>query len=174
MTKNEIIQNLRTENRELFHHTINKIKENGDLDIIPLLFDFIEETQNYESERAIVRLLSDIKQSRFKPVLMERLQNNISPKLRVALLEVVWESDIDFSEYIKFFTELIISGDFKIAVEAHTVISNLKYIRPQDAEEALKTVESISPASDKKALIEDILYLLRKRIQSPEEDSPLK
>ena len=105
---------------------------------------------------------------------MERLQNNISPKLRVALLEVVWESDIDFSEYIKFFTELIISGDFKIAVEAHTVISNLKYIRPQDAEEALKTVESISPASDKKALIEDILYLLRKRIQSSEEDSPLK
>ena len=59
--KEELLKQLNSDNPELFAEAAEKIKNEGDLSIVPALFDLLASGKEHHTTTEIVNLLADIK-----------------------------------------------------------------------------------------------------------------
>ena len=76
LDSNKIISNLLSEDKDLIKSTISEIKSEGDMSIVPLLFEVLKNPElNHSAEGAIATLLAEIKDPAFIPMLNEEINN---------------------------------------------------------------------------------------------------
>ncbi|WP_155828192.1 hypothetical protein [Butyricimonas synergistica] len=167
--KQDILKQLASNDMEVVKSAIEQIKQEGDISIAAELLDILQQSQDTAVITNLTALLSDVKDSNFKTILMDKLINATSDTGKANLLRICWESAIDFSEYLDVFVDMLINEDFITALEASTVIENLGGKIPEEKLlAAIKRLET-NKDEDKSFLLEDTILHL-KVLLCPEEE----
>lgn len=168
--KQDILKKLGSNDIEQVVEAIERIKTEGDLSIIPELLDILLLCKEPVIITNITSLLSDIKDSGFKTILMEKLIQASNNSEKSNLLRICWESAIDFSEYIDVFLDILLKDDFISALEASTVIENLSDNLPEEKiKGAIEQIKALPADDDKAFLFESVLSRLEEMLVSQKE-----
>lgn len=168
--KQDILKQLASNDMEVVKSAIEQVKQEGDISIAAELLDILQQSQNTAVITNLTALLSDVKDSDFKTILMDKLINATSDTGKANLLRICWESAIDFSEYLDVFVDMLINEDFITALEASTVIENLGGKIPEEKLlTAIKRLET-NKDEDKSFLLEDTILHLKVLLRPEEED----
>jgi hypothetical protein len=84
--------------------------------------------------------LKQIKEQNDPKLLVDAIRNLADPKKKAILISACWETGMDFSSHLIFFTELACADDFAVAMEASTVILESESISKADADKAIEIV----------------------------------
>ena len=121
----EILTKINSGDALLIAEAVQAIQENGDLNIAESLLNQLESIKDSHIITIVSNLLADIKETKFRELLIQRLQNATDTNTKSALLRIVWESSLDYSPYLEIFIHLLQEEDFAVAFEASTVIENM-------------------------------------------------
>lgn len=151
----EIVRQLRSGEPELVEAAVREVQEKGDLDVASALLECIGELEEGRLTTAVLNLLADIKDSRFRKLLMERLEASRDSVEKCRLMRVVWESALDYSAYLEVFLRLLQEEEFTVAFEASTVIENMVHHLSREQSARLHEVVHAFP-EEKRFLVENI------------------
>lgn len=168
--KQDILKQLASNDMEVVRSAIEQIKQEGDVSILPELLDILLQSQDTSVITNLTALLSDVKESDFKTILMDKLINAANETGKANLLRICWESAIDFSEYLDVFIDMLLNEDFITALEASTVIENLHGKIPEEKiHTAIKRLAS-QKDEDKAFLLEDTILHLKELLQAEDDE----
>jgi hypothetical protein len=141
---------------------IQSLKESGNKEYLPLLFELLTKHRNNEVETEILKLLGSIKDKETVPVFVAALQDQKFTTIRKNIVTVCWQNGMDFSKFFEVFIDLIINEEWDIAFEAFTVIENLEHFPPPEEMQAikLKIARALKSANDQKQyFLEELLKM---------------
>jgi len=161
--KQSIIEKLNSDNPLDLKETLIELREKGDSEYIPLLFDLLLKYHNSNITSTIKSFISDIKDSSLKEILINSIRNEKFKSIKKDLLTICWESRFDFSEHLNLFVDCIVYDDFISAFEALTVIENLNTNITEETknEQISRLKEAILKADKtKQQLIHDAIHII--------------
>ncbi len=120
-----LLKEVQSENMEKAKAALQSLKTHGDVSVIEPLLLFQASPEGKEMKFDIHVFLADIHDVKAVPEFMRLLDEPTSTEYRVDLLNVLWNSKLDYSEHISKFVEMAVEGDFLIALECLTIIENL-------------------------------------------------
>lgn len=141
---------------------INVLKDKGNKDYLPILFELTLAENGAEIDKEIQKLLGTIKDKETIPVFIATLQDNKYKTIRKKVLTVCWQNGLDYSDHIEVFVDLVISEDWETAFEAFTVIENMEHFPSAEVMKPLKLkiAGALKVAAEQKAyLLEELLKL---------------
>ncbi|WP_347841518.1 hypothetical protein [uncultured Draconibacterium sp.] len=141
---------------------LNLLKEQGNAEYLPILFDLLLAGCEAEVEQTIIKLLGTVKDKSTIPVFVHALQNEKYKPIRKKITTVCWQNGLDFSEHIETFTDLVITENWETAFEAFTVIENFEHFPAPEVMKPLKLkiAAALKLAQDQRAyLLEELLKL---------------
>ena len=104
---------------------IQTISASGNIALIPALLNLLLQNSSPLIHKKVMSLLADVTDIHAKEIIIESLKDDRYEILKTNLINIVWNSKLDFSEYIAEFVALSTQGDLMRAIECLTVIENL-------------------------------------------------
>lgn len=120
-----ILNDLKSNKPEKVTTALDSLQVYGDYTIIEPLFQFILETDNLESKSLVIEFLCNLKDSKSMLMVMDSLHQPKFKSIQIEILTTIWNSPLDYSEYLADFVKLAVENDYLIALECLTVIENL-------------------------------------------------
>ena len=105
---------------------LKALKVNGDDDVILPIIDVWNKGVTPATEKEIITFLGDIKSTSSAQSIMDILLNEEYNKIHLSLLTTIWNSKVDYSEYLVDFVSLAVKHDFMVALECLTIIENME------------------------------------------------
>lgn len=68
---------------------------------------------------------ANISQTIARQEIIQVIQNEENEFNQAALLHTIWNSRLDYSEFLPEFVDLAIDGSFEVTIECHTIIENM-------------------------------------------------
>lgn len=166
MSKKEekYIDNLLSGDQELINSTVEQIKEEGNIALVPFLIDLLNTSSDEAVTKIVYGVLCELKQTASIPLLIGAISDEKYSSIQDTLIRICWENGLDYSPYLSTFVDIVINGSFMNAFEAFTVIENLEVLPPTEETKALveRLETSFTKATDdKKNLLEDLIKILR-------------
>jgi hypothetical protein len=122
--REQLLQDVRSGNQAKRKTAIDALQTYGDESIIKPLIEVIQ--QDTQSEhKDIIEFLSSLKHTPSKVTVMECVLNPQFSTVQQLILSTIWNSPLDYSEYIADFVKLAVAGDMITALECLTIIENL-------------------------------------------------
>ncbi len=137
---------------------LNSLKEKGNKDYLPILFELLVAAPEEEIRNEIVKLLGTIKDKNTIPVFIEALHEKKFLAIRKDILTTCWQNGLDFSSHLAVFVDLVIESEWEVTFEAFTVIENLEHFPPEEDVKAIK----LKVANALKSADEQMGYFLEK------------
>lgn len=151
-----LIAQLNSGNTELIINAIKKIREVGNISYLEDIFNIYSQHLAKDIKKTISQLICDIKDNKAAPFIVAflgRIKNNDD---LTCFTSCCWQSVVDYSDEVEFFTNLVIKGNYQLAIEAFSVVENslasLDPVRRNHQVELLKKSIS-SVTNDKKPFI---------------------
>lgn len=141
---------------------LNSLKEKGNKDYLPILFELLVAAPEAEIRNEILRLLGTIKDKNTIPVFIESLHEKKFLAIRKDILTSCWQNGLDFSSHLAVFVDLVIESEWEVTFEAFTVIENLEHFPPEEEVKAikLKVAGALKSADEQKGyFLEEILKM---------------
>lgn len=117
-----LINTLRSNNRSAILETIKELRIEGDVSVLPELFNLMLIQEDPEIHREIGSLLNDLKDKEASEILARAIANPEYKKIQLVLLAACWQNGLSYAKQLPTFVEVVVSGDYPAAVEAFTVI----------------------------------------------------
>ena len=158
-----ILKGLQSADAEKVIESLEALRVEGSTSDIPILLEMLHLSQDKEIRSKILSLFANLKDKDSIPLLIDAIQNErYVPELK-ELVSCCWENGLDFSPYLTIFVDLLIKGDFLVAFEAYTVITNME--TPIDLAKIDREIEKLDMAmygttDEKKVLILDVIDFL--------------
>lgn len=163
-TDPSVVASLNSGKEELVLQTIKILHDSGNPLYIPYLTNLLGDTGFETVRESIYSLLGELKNKESVTYLVEAIRNNDLAPFRQQLVASCWQNGLDFSAYLLFFTDLVISEPWEIGFEAFTVIENLEHLPEREVIEAAVSKINIAlptSADKKEYLLNGLLTLLR-------------
>ncbi|RPH33730.1 MAG: hypothetical protein EHM93_03590 [Bacteroidales bacterium] len=158
-----IIESLKSMKDEQIISLIHDFRENGELFIVDPLLELLYSNRNRSVKETILELVGDIKNQDAVEIIAHSVQNHIGDPNTTGLLSACWQSNLDFSNYLPVFIEILCSSDYQASFEAFTVIENSAgSIDKKSLDLYITTIESklkITPIEKQSLLTETIVML---------------
>ncbi|KJF43475.1 hypothetical protein [Draconibacterium sediminis] len=141
---------------------LNKLKESGNKDYLPILFELMVAGCEAEVEKQIQKLLGTVKDKETIPVFISALQEEHFKPIRKNIATVCWQNGLDFSNDIEVFVDLVINENWETAFEAFTVIDNFEHFPSAEVMKPikLKIARALKVSDEKRAyMLEELLKL---------------
>lgn len=122
---NQLILDLNSNSESKINSAIVELSSIGDLSVIPVLINLIKQNKGTTLQKKVAKLLSDIQLSGAHEVFIQELRNEEDPDNYKLILPILWESKLDFTEYLSDFVEIAASGDYLIALDCLTIMENM-------------------------------------------------
>ncbi len=117
-------QKLQSNNNTQILEAIKKIRNHGDVSLIPFLLNVYVTNSDSIVQKSVAECLYDIKSPLAAPVFIEALSNKAFTDAQNVILQAIWQSGIDYSKYADSFIHILINSDFETAIEAFSVIDS--------------------------------------------------
>ncbi|MEN8228761.1 MAG: hypothetical protein ABFS38_11465, partial [Bacteroidota bacterium] len=134
--KNQI-QALRSGNRSAILTTLKELRRDGNVSVLPDLFDLLLDQEDEQIINEISSLLSDLKEKDAAAALVEAIGNPDNAKILTILVSACWQNGLSYGKYIHTFVEVLIRGEYETAIEAFTVIEEAVGDLEQDERDQL-------------------------------------
>lgn len=119
--KNQL-QSLRSGNRSAIVTTLKELRADGNVSILPDLFDLLLDQEDQQIIGEVTQLLNDLKEVEAIPFLAEAIGNPDYSKIQTILVSACWQNGLSYGKYINTFVKVVIHGEYEAAIEAFTVI----------------------------------------------------
>ena len=96
----------------------------GDKSVLPSLIEGLKKN-DAAITKGILELIANIQDQEIAEDLVEVIRYEKDTTIRQQLLTTIWNSKLDFSEYLAEFVSLATEGDFLQALECLTILENL-------------------------------------------------
>ncbi len=116
------IQSLRSGNRTAIVSTLQELRTDGNISILPELFELLLNQEEKQIINEISSLLCDLKDEEAVPVLAEAIENPDYSAIVQILVSVCWQNGLAYGKYINTFADVVTNGQYDSAIEAFTVI----------------------------------------------------
>lgn len=122
---NALITDLKSGEEKKILKALKGLQVNGDDEAILPILEVWNDGVSEKAEAEIITFLSDIKSTTSVDPIMDVLLDNNFRTIHHALLTTIWNSKVDYSEYLVDFVTLATQYDFMISLECLTIIENL-------------------------------------------------
>ena len=116
------ITSLRSSNRSAILETLKDLRSDGDVSVLPELFNLMLIQEDEEILGAITTLLNDLKDKEAAAFLVEAIANPEYESIQTSLVAACWQNGLAYGNHISTFVNVVLSGSYVTAVEAFTVI----------------------------------------------------
>lgn len=157
----DIKKKLFSGNEEIVIKTIKDLRQQGSTYIIEPLFDLYATTQNKTIKKEIFSIIIDINDQKNAETLASLLNK---PKYTSSIkdfLSMCWQANLDFSQHISLFVEIMINADLEVAFEAFTVFEeSLPKVSPDKKADIISFLKSNISGNKNKELIYTAIKLI--------------
>ena len=122
----QLIKDLNTKVPEKISSALEGLQSHGDSSVIESILNVWLSGINEQNTNEVTNFLNDIKYSDSADFIMEAIKNKKYASLRQQLLNIVWNSKVDYSEFLVDFISIAVHGDFMETLECLTIIENLE------------------------------------------------
>ena len=92
--------------------------------LLPIILEL--NTKNHTEKNALIlEFLACLKDSKARSIMMDLIQQTDLKEYQQLLLSTIWNSPLDYTDYLEIFVDLALKGDFIITLECLTIIENL-------------------------------------------------
>ena len=116
------IASLRSSNRSAILETLKELRSEGDVSVLPELFNLMLIQEDEEIQDKIIALLNDLKDKEAAEILAAAIANPDYQMIQLALVAACWQNGLSYGKHIGIFVDVVVSGDYSAAIEAFTVI----------------------------------------------------
>ena len=116
------IQALRSSNKSAILGTLREIRSKGSVSILPELFQVMLVQEDEQILGEITQLLNDLKDKEAAEILALAIADPEYERIQHILVGACWQNGLSYGRYIDVFAEVLISADYKAALEAFTVL----------------------------------------------------
>lgn len=135
----------------------------ADAKTIANFISLLTDSNHRERKSEVLAILNNNKAQQF---LVNLIADPSHKKHQYELIMACWESGLDFSEHLIFFSELVLNCEYLSALEALTVIDEMQNLTDiQNLKNAVKILSSDSLSSDKQKLAKATLAHLMEKIK---------
>ncbi len=162
--KNQI-QSLRSGNRTAILGTLKELRNDGDVSILPELFDLLLDQEDEQIKGEISDILCDLKEQAAVPILAEAVENPEYSEIATILVSACWQSGLSFGKYIHTFVKVVLLGEYEAAIEGFTVIEEaVGDLEKEDRDQLIfhltKQLKGIN--EQKKPLLSELVKVIEK------------
>jgi hypothetical protein len=122
----QLLSDLESGNATKITNALNSLQVNGDISILRPLVTLLKTDISEDTITEILDFLGDLKVSKAAPEMISILRDENFLDQRQQILTTIWNSKVDYSEYIAEFVEIACDGTFMEAFECLTVLENLE------------------------------------------------
>lgn len=122
----QILEEIKSEDPKKVSKAIKSLESHGDSTVIRPLAEALLSSMNRKNEEEVVELLSSLKDTSTVVEVMDIIGDPKFIDIRPKMLAAVWNTKVDFSDYIDEFVEIATTGTLMEAVECATIIDNLE------------------------------------------------
>lgn len=120
----EAILDLKSDSKVKVLSALKILETIGDKTILSTLIEVLYK-KDAPLSKAVLELIANIQDQEIAEDLVDFIRKENDPIIRHQLLTTIWNSKLDFSEYLAEFVCLASEGDFMQALECLTIIENL-------------------------------------------------
>lgn len=125
---------------------LDKLRDNGDIHTIPAVVKVLVNSSSEEVKSKSLGFLFDLKSQESLPALLGTILDTNNKEFQAVLVSACWESGLDCTKYLEFFTDLAIRTDYLVCLECLTVIENMP--GPFDMIQLENSISKIKVAMD--------------------------
>jgi hypothetical protein len=162
-----VSNDLRSGDEKKISTSLKSLHVHGDASIIPVLLEIWEKGLSLQNESDMKELLVGLKDTSTITPLIEGFRTTDNREFQRKLLNIFWNSKLDFSPFLSDFIVFAIEGDFMDCLESLTVIEQFESTVPESAilESQLLLKEYFSKEEKleekKYQLLQEIMILLK-------------
>jgi len=105
---------------------LSKFESKGSIKELTLVLELLNSKNAEHLENRIVEIVGNIKVKESNSTIIDAILKAKKEKGKLnSLLQICWQSSLDFTQNLELFTEIFIEGDYITALEAFTVIENI-------------------------------------------------
>jgi hypothetical protein len=140
---------INSDQRDIVLEGLEELRTYGTVDFLNDIIFVLKFNEDEKVIDAVIKFLKDIKEQEAVPYFISWLENKDLKKLREHLLSVCWQTKLDFSDYLEFYTDIVIREDYLNAFEAFTVIENsMDNIKEEDRVRCMAKLKEKTPELD--------------------------
>lgn len=122
----KILEDLKSSDAKVVAKSIKALETHGDASAIKPLADLLLAGTTEKNTASIIELLSSLKDTSITADMMDVLDDDKYRPIRQVILTTIWNTKVDFSDYVDDFVLIATTGDFMEALECLTIIENLE------------------------------------------------
>lgn len=163
----ELLLQLSTKDEAEQVKAIKSLKVHGNETAIEPLVQVLSVSKSSKLNDEIIDLLNSIKSTKVPPEIVKCLNNDEYSASHQALLSSIWNSGLDYRQYMGDIANATVKGDFMYAMECLTILENLEGKLDEDEiMDALLVfksylVEHKEDEDNKISLLQEIVILLQ-------------
>ncbi len=162
--RNKSLYSLKSKNPEILSQVIEEIRVKGDGSQFQGLMELLHKTENQDIKGQILKLFSDLKSTETIPLMMDAIRDKKYSAQLKDLLTCCWQNGLNYSPWLPFFIDLVISEEFPVSFEAFTVIENM-YGKIDDSiisGQLVKIDDSLKNADEQKRyLLDELKHIIQ-------------
>lgn len=120
-----LIADLQTGDEKKIAKALKGLQVHGDDEAILPIVETWSKGVSTKSEQAIITFLGDIKSSSSADIIIDILLDKQFNSIHLPLLTTIWNSKVDYSNYLVDFVTLATQYDFMVTLECLTIIENM-------------------------------------------------
>jgi len=154
------IESLRSSNRSAILTTLKELRSEGDVSVLPELFNLMLIQEDEEILSELVTLLNDLKDKDAAEILAEAIANPEYEKIQTSLVAACWQNALSYGKHISTFVDVVVSGDYSASIEAFTVIEEaVGELEPEERQALVRSLKTKLQQVDeqKKALFVELV-----------------
>ena len=142
---------------------IEKLRSKGNINDLPAILDYLVDPSSPVVEKALYNFIFDIKDLKAVDPIVAAIQNSKYQGIQNKLIEMCWQSSLNFSNHLGLFVNLLIEGNFEIAFEAFTVIENMEEsLEPSMKQKGMSKLKDAIPSAteDRKGMLHEAFHII--------------
>lgn len=121
-----LIQQLESKESSEVSSAIKSLKTHGTIDAIFPLIDTWRKTSSQNIKDEVHEVFSSLKISNAQKLILEALNDKKNESIKQQLLNSIWNSGIDYADYVKEIVAIAIDSNYMEIFECITIIENLE------------------------------------------------
>jgi hypothetical protein len=157
------IEILRSSNRRAILETIRDLRSEGDLSVLPELFNLMLDQEDLEMFYEVCAFLNDLKEKEAAEILADAIENPEYREIQTPLVAACWQNGLSYGKQINTFVDVVVMGDYAAAIEAFTVIEEaMGELGQQERSRLARSLRSSLPdvENQKKPLIMELVDVI--------------